>query len=224
MLLPMQLISTERFGKCILMNYQDWWKKEMMIIMDPLLFVIQSACRYGCHTLQTHYSTSVIWISSSLFFVFFRQNTSSPSSTQLLYCEILLLLLQILSLKKYHMLANKVKVVSATTRFFYCHNLVRCHCCSTELTVTGAILVIILCSLYYRAGPLKESVRDVISPHTGSPDRDRISGSARSETRPDRGRLPFVAVGPPRAASYKRGAKPGHGNQRSPCPQRRHKP
>jgi hypothetical protein len=41
------------------------------------------------------------------------------------------------------------------------------------------------------------TVRDVISPHTGSPDRDRISGSARSETRPDRGRLPFVAVGLP---------------------------
>jgi hypothetical protein len=26
-----------------------------------------------------------------------------------------------------------------------------------------------------------ENVRDVISPHTGSPDRDRISGSARSD-------------------------------------------
>jgi hypothetical protein len=40
-------------------------------------------------------------------------------------------------------------------------------------------------------------VRDVISPAAGSPDRDRITGSARSESRPDRGRLPFVAVGPP---------------------------
>jgi hypothetical protein len=41
------------------------------------------------------------------------------------------------------------------------------------------------------------SVRDVISPAAGSSDRDRISGSARSESRPDRGRLPFVAVAPP---------------------------
>jgi hypothetical protein len=35
-------------------------------------------------------------------------------------------------------------------------------------------------------------VRDVIP----TPDRDRISGSARFETRPDRGRLPLMAVGP----------------------------
>jgi hypothetical protein len=45
-------------------------------------------------------------------------------------------------------------------------------------------------------------VRDVISPAAGSSDRDRISGSARSESRPDRGRLPFVAVGPPLAQRH----------------------
>jgi hypothetical protein len=56
------------------------------------------------------------------------------------------------------------------------------------------------------------SVRDVISPHTGSPDQDRISGSARSETRPDRGRLPFVAVGPPLAQRHiKEGPSRGTG-------------
>jgi hypothetical protein len=30
--------------------FQDWQKKETTVIMDPVLFVTQTACRYGCYT------------------------------------------------------------------------------------------------------------------------------------------------------------------------------
>jgi hypothetical protein len=45
---------------------------------------------------------------------------------------------------------------------------------------------------YYETIPLHYIVRDVIP----TPDLRIGTGSARSETRPDRGRLPLMAVGP----------------------------
>jgi hypothetical protein len=80
--------------------------------------------------------------------------------------------------------------------FFLCHNTTDIR---IKLIIKGTwkngVIININCGIYINAKVVP--VRDVISPAAGSPDRDRISGSARSESRPDRGRLPFVAVDPP---------------------------
>jgi hypothetical protein len=61
-------ISTKRSGNCISMSFfQDWRKKEVMVTMDPVLFVTRHACRYSlcsCQILLLHF-TADIYIESS---------------------------------------------------------------------------------------------------------------------------------------------------------------
>ena len=46
-------ISTKRSGNCTSMSFfQDWQKKEVMVTMDPVLFVTHHACRYSLCSCQ----------------------------------------------------------------------------------------------------------------------------------------------------------------------------
>jgi len=46
-------ISTKRSGNCTSMSFfQDWQKKEVMVTMDPVLFVTRHACRYSLCSCQ----------------------------------------------------------------------------------------------------------------------------------------------------------------------------
>jgi hypothetical protein len=132
-LVLIQLISTKRFGKCTLRSFFQDWQKETIVVMDPVLFVTQTACRYGCYTCQTHHPNSLLRV--HIFLPFFPQRQIFLSPTQQVYCWFLSLCCSFHWLKKY--VSDKVKIVYAHTRFFCCHNFARCHCCSTELMSIG---------------------------------------------------------------------------------------
>ena len=59
-------ISTKRSGNCISMSFfQDWQKKEVMVTMDPVLFVTRHACRYSLCSCQILLLAADIYIESS---------------------------------------------------------------------------------------------------------------------------------------------------------------
>ena len=59
-------ISTKRSGNCISMSFfQDWQKKEVMVTMDPVLFVTRHACRYSLCSCKILLLAADIYIESS---------------------------------------------------------------------------------------------------------------------------------------------------------------
>ena len=69
-------ISTKRSGNCISMSFfQDWRKKEVMVTMDPVLFVTRHACRYSLCSCQILAADIYIESSYSTLQLIFMSNS-----------------------------------------------------------------------------------------------------------------------------------------------------